>query len=323
MYCTSYLCLEGSCWTSNRDKCLANGQSFTLHPLPTTLHLTINRSLSNPRARPSAAQLSSSQTAVNASKTPSEASSSSSSSIPLAAKRKQTERNDIELEADSQSSGSGEARMEASSVLGLEEDTPRPKKPRSTLGQGADASFDTSPLAQPAQAARPKHGGKSLPRKAPLMASAPIPNVSGGGGGGSSSRTSRSAKARGSTLTSPKKTAKKPAGGRGKKGAAVPAPVTPVARGKIKSAEIIEDSDIDSNGEGEVEEEEDDLFAKLVGESLAEDEGPSVPTTTGGHDHDAYAEEDEDDDEEEEEDEDEENELGGARLVADQHSEWL
>jgi len=90
------------------------------------------------------------------------------------------------------------------------------------------------------------------------------------------------------------------------------APPTP--QGKFKSAETIEDSDEEydlttraAEPEGQavdVEDEEDD-FAKMLGESLA------------GGTQEAGEEEEDDDDDEDEEDEDD-DELGGARLVVRQ-----
>lgn len=117
-------------------------------------------------------------------------------------------------------------------------------------------------------APRPTKGGKSIPRK---------------------------------TLPS-KTTVVKPAPGKGKGGSkkrATKAPPTP--KGKL-SAETIEDSDEDYGlNEGGDEENIEDEFAKMVGETLAADEG---------EDGDEGDEEDEDDEEDEEGDE-----LGGATLV--------
>jgi hypothetical protein len=101
--------------------------------------------------------------------------------------------------------------------------------------------------------------------------------------------------------------------GRGKAGVkqlpkkAAKQPISP--KGKIKSAEIIEDSD-EEYGVGEAgdnDDEEEDEFAKMVGESLAVD-GLAV---------DEDQDEEDDDDEEEDEDEDE---LGGAKLVMQNQS---
>ena len=85
----------------------------------------------------------------------------------------------------------------------------------------------------------------------------------------------------------------------GRKGTTVTkAPTTP--KGKYKSAEIIEDSDEDY-GLNEDAEGEEDEFAKMVGESLAVDEGDG--------------DEGEGDEEDDDEEEDEGDELGGATLV--------
>jgi hypothetical protein len=88
-----------------------------------------------------------------------------------------------------------------------------------------------------------------------------------------------------------------------------------VQQGKFKSAEIIEDSEeeydlgtsevggqADANRDDGGGEEDEDDFAKMLGESLAEDA-------------DGAGEEDDDDEEEEEDDEEYEDELEGARFA--------
>jgi len=243
-------------------------ESFTLHPLPTTLHLTLNRALSKSK--------------IPSSKAPSETSSSSSVSVPLAKRKAQDEEfhAQSQFQSHSRSSTGGSASAGAPTVVLGEEITPKAKKSR-----GSEVSI--SPIAS-TSASRASKGGKSLPRKTPAATKPKAP--------------------------SPKKTAKK-ANAKSTKGPKAKA--APQPRGKVKSAEIIEDSDVDDDGEdegdggaegegdGDGEGEEEDIFAKMVGESLA-----------------AEDEEDDDDDEGEEED-DEENELGGARLVVDDNSEWI
>jgi hypothetical protein len=81
----------------------------------------------------------------------------------------------------------------------------------------------------------------------------------------------------------------------------------PTGGGKYKSSEIIE-SDEDEEMEGEGEGDEEDDFATMLGAEMAQ------PDVGAGDD------DEEDDDEEEEESDDE---LGGAKLVADAHTEWI
>lgn len=133
--------------------------------------------------------------------------------------------------------------------------------------------------ARPSETGRVTTGGKSTPRKTvPLAKTDPSPTPK--------------PKAQAKSKAAPKAKAKetKKGGGRGK---AHPPPVQ--ISGKVKSAEFIEDSDEEYG----VDEEEDE-FAKLVGESLAQDDN-------------AAPQDDSDDDDDEDEDED--DELGGARLV--------
>ena len=214
-------------------------QTFTLHAVPTTLHLTLNRSLSG-KDQPLA------------SRRRSQSSSNSSSSVPLA-RHRATGGGD----ADSQSSNE---KNEVSSIVG-----PSPAAPKRS---------------KPSAAGRATTGGKSTPRKTiPLAKPDPSPTP----------KPKAAAKAKAAPKAKVKETKK--GGGRGK-----PPPPPVQISGKVKSAEFIEDSDEEYG----VEEEEDE-FAKLVGESLAQDDNAAPPQD----------ESDEDDDE----DEDEDDELGGARLV--------
>ena len=115
----------------------------------------------------------------------------------------------------------------------------------------------------------------------------------------------QAAKAVGRGKANPKKSA--PA-----KKAGTKAPPTP--QGKFKSAEIIEDSEEEydlgtatvepASAQAEADDEEDD-FAKMLGESLA-----------GGTEE--AGDEEEDDDDDEDDDEDDDDELGGATLVVRQ-----
>lgn len=98
------------------------------------------------------------------------------------------------------------------------------------------------------------------------------------------------------TGTPPKKKSTTKKGGTGKR--ATKAPTAP--KGKYKSAEIIEDSEEDYGLNDEGEDDVEDEFAKMVGESLA--------ATDVGRDS-------ESDEEEEEDDDDEADELGGAKVV--------
>ena len=131
---------------------------------------------------------------------------------------------------------------------------------------------------------RPVKGGKSIPRKAPPVSTMPL------------------------TASPPRKTKN---GGK-KQGSALATKAPPTPQGKYKSAEIIEDSDEDYGLDASGEDEDNDEFAKMVGESLAAD----VQVNEEGIDDDEQDDEDEDEDEDEDgEDEHEADELGGARLV--------
>lgn len=164
--------------------------------------------------------------------------------------------------------------------------------------------------------ARPTTGGKGLPRKTAPVAAAPPPHAAIP----DFSRSSTASKLKSTKGKSAKAGGKKAVGAKGKK----KPPIDP--QGKFKSAEIIEDSEEeydlrtsevgDDAGEGEGDgdgaEEEDD-FAKMLGESLAEDADEVGEVGE---------EEDEDEDEDEEEDEEEyDDALEGARVVSRQPGE--
>ncbi|KAK8858502.1 hypothetical protein IAR55_002729 [Kwoniella newhampshirensis] len=265
-------------------------QSFTLHPLPSTLHLTLDRNAS---------------ASLNARHSPSQASSASSSSIPLA--RRQIAKEELDEEQSSFSSGG--TRQEVSSMVGAADDTPRPasnKKAKTSLSNTNKPSVRSSASAGTSGAgSRATNGGKGLPRKRPLE-SAPIPVLTN-----PPRATKTKGKATSATATS------KTTNARGKKAApaVVVAPITPT---KFKSAEFIEDSDEETAGAGEDEneeedDEEEDEFANLLGKSLAEAD-----------------DEDEDEEEESDDEDEDDELGGARLVVRDQGvpilddgSEWI
>ncbi|EIW73673.1 hypothetical protein TREMEDRAFT_59846 [Tremella mesenterica DSM 1558] len=226
---------------------------FTLHALPTTLHMTLNRS-------PSTNSL---QLALPPVRRPSDASTSSSTSVPLAQgwPANRGERN----------SNSSQEKYEVSSMVGPDTPAlPAAKRPR---------------VSEPAPTpTRPKTGGKTIKLAQLLEPPKPEPKP----------------KAKAKPKAEPKPRTKKPS-------AAVPKkPPTPI---KVKSVEVIEDSDEEFEEVGA--DDGDDEFARLVEQSLAQ-----------GADE-------EDEEEESSEEEEEDDGLGGARLVirhADYNhgrSEWI
>ncbi|WWD18390.1 hypothetical protein CI109_102840 [Kwoniella shandongensis] len=265
-------------------------QSFTLHPLPSTLHLTLNRTASS---------------SSTARRPASQGSSTSSTSIPLARRQVGTR----EDEEDQSSFSSGDMRHEVSSMVGAVEDTPRPASKKRAKPTASEKERPPPPIAPPALAVPSGNGratksGKGLPRKKPLE-SAPIPVLSA-----PSRTTTAKGKTKAKAAAAPKAT--KASATRGKKATAAAAVVEPITPTKYKSAEFIEDSD----EEAEEEEEEIDEFANLLGKSLAEAD-------------EVRDEEDESEDDDEDEDEDDEL-GGARLVVRDQGvpimddgSEWI
>ncbi|WRT67694.1 uncharacterized protein IL334_004666 [Kwoniella shivajii] len=217
-------------------------KSFTLHPLPSTLHLTLNRATRN-----KAASISSSTN-----------STTSSISVPLSKPNtKQRGKHDGEESQNHDSFSSGDGRNEVSSLLdenvAAEDDTPRPKK------KSHPSTIEPPP---PPILPRATKSGKGLPRKKP-MESAPIPVLSGP----SSTTAKKSSKAKVTKKVTPKSI------GRGKK-VSTTKTIEPATPTKFKSAEYIEDSDEEiaasESIQGDAEGEEVDEFANLLGESLAQ-----------------------------------------------------
>lgn len=165
----------------------------------------------------------------------------------------------------------------------------------------------------PPAPSRPTKGSKGVARKAPPTKATPVEP--------SKAKT----KAKSVAKKPPAKTSSK-AGAKKGKAAAAAATAAAASNGKIKSAEIIDDSDeeydlgdegvIGAEEDAEFEEDDDeDEFAKMVGESLAA-EPPKMPAPVppvpvyGNYD-------DSSDDSDDDEDDDDEA-LGGARLVVRQ-----
>ncbi|OCF41485.1 hypothetical protein I317_04688 [Kwoniella heveanensis CBS 569] len=290
-------------------------QSFTLHTLPSTLHLTLNRSASAPNAR----------------RPPSTISSTSSSSNPLSRSTRTraggiatTSIDDEHEHTSASSSRSREASIggvggEDSYVIGTEEandDTPRPKKksrPSEVPLNSVTASSRPTGAGTGAGAgaSRATKGGKGLPRKKPLE-SAPIPVLSAPPAAKAKAGGKKGTKAKAGTAKSvPPSRSTAAKGGKKASFATSTANASSAAStsggAKFKSAEYIEDSDEEiaqsDAAQAPAEEEEVDEFANLLGESLAQG--------------DAYAEEESDDDEDDDDDEEDEEDdaLGGARLV--------
>ncbi|WVF69372.1 hypothetical protein IAT40_004148 [Kwoniella sp. CBS 6097] len=287
-------------------------QAFTLHTVPSTLHLTLNRSAS----------------ASNARRPPSTVSSASSSSNPLSRlTRARADGNAQSFTEGHSDHGSVASSREASVggynedsqsyVIGAEghdDDTPRPhKKPRPSEA-GVSALLNTPKSSAAGGATRATKGGKGLPRKKPLE-SAPIPVLSAPPAAKTKAKAGgkKGTKAKASTA----KSGSTPRGAAAKGGkkattsnSASNQMSTPTGGGaKFKSAEYIEDSDEEiaqsDAAQAPAEEEEVDEFASLLGQSLAQ-----------GDQYDEESDDDDDDDEDEDEDDDA---LGGARLVVSGH----
>ncbi|ORX40162.1 hypothetical protein BD324DRAFT_607235 [Kockovaella imperatae] len=181
---------------------------------------------------------------------------------------------------------------------------------------GNDVFGDTTP--RPSKKPRPSEPSASQSKGSngdPLaFALTPPSNARRSGKGGTKKATANVKAKKGKIGAKPNKSVKAP----------------PVPDGKFKSAEIIEDSEEEYDlGEGqsdaqEPEDNDDDEFARMVGESLAEPDEQPLPEPLIER---RYEDEESTSDEGEESDDDE---LGGARLVGNNgapmnngESEWL
>lgn len=300
--------------------------TFELHPLSTTLHLTVNRNASHTYAT-------------------STSSTSSSSSLPLAAKlhTAQEDPPEISSQAEDEEAGKG---------------MPRPtKRAKTTVAEKSERDKGTSPPHEDLKNLKGNRGvgkgGKSLPRNKPLE-SAPIPvigsartrsittNVKNKGGKGKTTGAKSKAKGKKAETTprSKVKSAEYIEDSDEEIGASeeVQLPPSSARKPRARGKETREQAE-------EEEEEEDDMdeFANLLGQSLAEG-GDYNDADAEGEDEfeevltqqlqQQYAQSDaglgyDDEDDEESESEDEDDELGGARLVVrqsgvmDDGSEWI
>ncbi|WVR06273.1 hypothetical protein IAU60_003303 [Kwoniella sp. DSM 27419] len=211
-------------------------QSFTLHSLPSTLHLTLNRSSSNTKKNPSTAP-----GPAPPSSRPGTRSRPSATSLH-------------EPDDDGVSIVSGDATQDGSVYGGVEEEDGRLKK----------KSRPPLPSASAGTSGRNSKADKSLARKKPLE-TAPIPVLSAPA---PAKKTAKGAKGRGQAGAKSKST--KGTTSKAKKDA-----ISTDPGGKIKSAEFIDDSDDEiahseavARGEDEMDE-----FANLLGQSLAAGDG--------------------------------------------------